>query len=324
MNNTVDLNLLIVFDAMWRFRSVSRAAEAIGMSQPAVSNALKRLREQLQDRLFVRTAQGMLPTLAAQELGKTISAALAQIAAGLNFRHEFHPASQERTFTITLTDIGSLVFLPRLLEHCNREAPGIAFRTLHLPSADIARALVAGDVDLAVGFVPDLHSGIYQQLLFNTDYVCMVRKDHPSIGDQITRKEFLEAMHAVAEVAESQGHYIVERELNRLNLRIGLRLPHFMALPSIIARTDMVATVARPLAVGIRDIDNLKLLEHPVRLPRPSIKQFWHERFHDDPANQWLRRKMYELFFDYHPWDRKHGDATPRRVTARAASPAGR
>src|SRR5512134_812475 len=130
MNNLPDLNLLVLFDAVLRHRSVSRAAEAVGLSQPAVSNGLRRLREHFHDRLFVRTAEGMVPTPAAEALGGTVSAALAQIRAGFARRGVFDPRAEQRTFTLIMTDIGEIVFLPRLLETAKREAAGISFRTV--------------------------------------------------------------------------------------------------------------------------------------------------------------------------------------------------
>jgi len=300
MNNLpVDLNLLVLFDAVLRHRSVSRAAEAVGLSQPAVSNGLRRLREHFHDRLFVRTADGMVPTPAAEALGGTVSAALAQIGAGLARRRAFDPRAERRTFTLIMTDIGEIVFLPRLLETAKRGAPGISFRTVHLPAAATRRALETGEADLAVGYVPDLEAGVFQQRLFATEYVCMARADHPAIGDRVTRAQFMAATHAVAD-AEGTGHYVVAQALARLKPapRIGLRVPQFLALPLIVGASDMVATVPLPLAHELRRAANVKLLAHPLKLPRIEIRQFWHERYHDDPANRWLRETLAQLFKD--------------------------
>src|SRR5262245_45156503 len=300
MNNLpVDLNLLVLFDAVLRHRSVSRAAEAVGLSQPAVSNGLRRLREHFHDRLFVRTADGMVPTPTAEALGGTVSAALAQIGAGLARRRAFDPRAERRTFTLIMTDIGEIVFLPRLLETARRNAPGTSFRTVHLPAAATRRALETGAADLAVGFVPDLKAGVFQQRLFATEYVCMARADHPAIGDRVTRAQFMAATHAVAD-AEGTGHYVVAQALARLKPapRIGLRVPQFLALPLIVGASDMVATVPLPLAHELRRAANVKLLAHPLKLPRIEIRQFWHERYHDDPANRWLRETVVQLFKD--------------------------
>jgi DNA-binding transcriptional LysR family regulator len=241
----------------------------------------------------------MVPTPAAEALGGTVSAALAQIGAGLARRSAFDARAERRTFTLIVTDIGEIVFLPRLLDTAKREAPGISFRTVHLPAAATRRALETGAADLAVGFVPDLKAGVFQQRLFATEYVCMARADHPSIGERVTRAQFVAATHAVAD-AEGTGHYVVAQALARLKPapRIGLRVPQFLALPLIVGTSDMVATVPLPLAYELRRAANVKLLAHPLKLPRIEIRQFWHERYHDDPANRWLRETLVRLFKD--------------------------
>lgn len=295
--HSVDLNLLAVFDAVYRSRSVSLAAENLGLSQPAVSNALRRLRAQLNDQLFVRTGQGMLPTPFAQELGETVREAMARLDAGLRQRRGFAPDTERRTFTITMSDIGEVVFLPPLLDLCRREAPGIAIRAVQLDAQATQEALASGEVDLAVGFIPNLSTGVRQQLLFETDYVCMTRADHPSIGAKISRRQFAEAGQALAEAAGT-GHYLVERGLERAGLldRVVLRVPHFLALPLIVAETDLVATVTRPLGEVFRRRAAIRLIEHPLDFPGLPIRQFWHERYHDDPASQWLRGAFLRLF----------------------------
>jgi DNA-binding transcriptional LysR family regulator len=292
----LDLNLLAVFDAVWRRKSVSRAAEDVGLSQPAVSNALRRLRMRFGDRLFVRTGNVMAPTPLAEELGAVIPDALAQIRIGLHRRKAFDPRMETRTYTVIMTDIGQIVFLPRLLRHVREGAPGISIRTVQLSAEHTPRALESGEVDLAIGFMPDLKSGVYQQLLFTTTYVCIVRKGHPSIRQRMRRAQFLGATHAVAE-AVGTGHYVIERQLQRLGVArsIGLRVPNFLALPTIVASTDMIATVPEPLAAAFRSID-IRAIRHPIPLPPLPIKQFWHERYHEDPANRWLRQSCTRLF----------------------------
>jgi DNA-binding transcriptional LysR family regulator len=295
--SSLDLNLLTVFDAVWRLKSVSRAAAEIGLSQPAASNGLRRLREHFRDRLFVRIADGMLPTPVAKELGPVISDALSRIHVSLRRRRDFVPRVEQRTFTIIMTDIGEIVFLPSLLRYIKDHAPGISVRTAQLSSDKTRLALESGDVDLAIGYIPQIKSGLYQQRLFNTEYVCIVRKDHPAIGAMLTRKQFLTATHAVADAAGT-GHHIVEKQLERLGIhrRIGLWVPNFLALPMIVASTDMIATVPEPLGAAFVKTENIKLIPLPISFPRLTIKQFWHERYHDDPASRWLRQSVTALF----------------------------
>lgn len=293
----LDLNLLAVFDAVWRLKSVSQAAEELGLSQPATSNAVRRLREHFSDRLFVRTADGMQPTPLAQELGPLLSTALAQIQSSLQRRREFNARDETRTYTIIMTDVGDIVFLPPLLGYLKANAPGISLRTVQLSADATQRALESGAVDLAIGFMPDLKSGVYQQQLFTTEYVCIVRRSHPAIRGRLTRKQFLDATHAVAEAAGT-GHYVVEEQLARLGVRrrIGLRVPSFLALPPIVAASDMIATVPEPLAAASLPAMAIEIMPHPMAFPKLSIKQFWHERYHDDPANRWIRQACSTLF----------------------------
>lgn len=293
----VDLNLLAVFAAVWRLQNVSAAAGELGLSQPATSNAIRRLRDRFGDRLFVRTANGMQPTPLAQELGPVLGAALAQIQAGLHRRREFDARVEDRNFTVIMSDVGEIVFLPSLLQHLKANAPRISIRTVQLSADATKRALESGAIDLAIGYMPDLKTGVYQQQLFTTEYVCIVRKDHPTIRGRLTRKQFLDATHAVAEAAGT-GHYVVEERLARLGVRrrIGLRIPNFLALPSIIAASDMIATVPEPLAAASRPALDIKIMPHPIAFPKLSIRQFWHERNHDDPANKWLRQTCTSLF----------------------------
>jgi DNA-binding transcriptional LysR family regulator len=296
-NGRIDLNLLAVFEAVWRLQNVSLAAEELGLSQPAASNAIRRLRDHLADRLFVRTATGMQPTPLALELGPLFGAALGQIRGGLHRRQDFDARGAERNFTVIMTDVGEIVFLPRLLRHLKETAPKISIRTVQL-SADATRhALESGAVDLAIGYMPDLKTGVYQQLLFTTEYVCIVRKDHPTIRGRLTAKRFLDATHAVAEAAGT-GHYIVAAQLARLGVqrRIGLRIPNFLALPTIIAASDMIATVPEPLAAASLPALRIRVMPHPIAFPKLSIRQFWHERYNDDPANRWLRQTCTSLF----------------------------
>jgi DNA-binding transcriptional LysR family regulator len=297
MNVTdLDLNLLAVFDAIWRRKSVSRAAEDVGLSQPAVSNALRRLRAQFADQLFVRIGSEMRPTPLADELGAVIPAALAQIRSGLERRRDFDPLKERRTYTLIMTDIGEIVFLPRLLQYVRDQAPGVSLRTVQLSARETPRALESGEVDLAIGFMPDLKSGVYQQQLFTTTYVVILRKHHPTIRELMSRAQFLGAIHAVAE-AVGTGHYAIERQLQRLGVarQIGLRVPNFLALPRIIAATDMIATVPEQLADAFRSMP-IRSVRHPIPFPPLPIKQFWHERYHEDPANRWLRQTCTRLF----------------------------
>ena len=295
----LDLKLLVAFEAVLTQRSVSGAAEAIGLSQPAMSTCLGKLRRILGDQLFVRTSRGMEPTPLSMDLAAPIRDALALLRQGLNQYRHFEPATSTRVFKIIMTDIGEQVFLPRLVKRLGDVAPGVSLRTVQLPVKEMREALEAGEIDLAVGFIPDLAAGYYQQKLFKRSYVCVVRRDHPKIGDTLTLKQYLNASHAIVS-APGTGHEVVERVITQkgLDRRIVLHITHFLAIPLIVGNTDLMVTVPTMLAESYLPISNIKLLEPPIKMPSYAIKQYWHERFHEDPANRWLRELFSDLFLD--------------------------
>jgi DNA-binding transcriptional LysR family regulator len=294
MNGKIDLNLLLVFDAVWRHRRISRAAVDLDTTQPTVSNALRRLRAFTGDALFVRSGSGMEPTPFAERLATDWCDALSAVRRGLAKRSGFDIATDKRKFTIVMSDIAEAVILPHLLNLCRESAPGIFFSTLQLPMDRILPALRAGEVDLAVGFIPELRSGVKQQLLFESDYVALARHGHPGVKEAAMSKAiFMKARHALAR-SEGTGHAIVERTLRKhgLDSRVAVRVPHFLSLPMIVGSSDLVATVPRPLGVLMADAVAIEILPHPLKLPKLVIRQFWHERFDADPALMWLRKTL--------------------------------
>lgn len=294
MNNDIDLNLVVVFDAVWRHRRISRAAAELNTSQPTVSNALRRLRDFTGDTLFVRSGNGMEPTPFAERLASHWCDGLSSVRRGLAVQSDFDIATSKRTFTIVMSDIAEAVILPHLLTACRESAPGIFFSTRQLPMEQILPALRTGAVDLAVGFIPELRSGVKQQLLFESDYVALARRGHPGVKQSsMSKATFLRQRHAVAR-AEGTGHAIVERTLRRhgLDSHMAVRVPHFLALPMIVGSSDLVATVPRPLAVLMADAAPTEILPHPLKLPRLVIRQFWHERFDAEPTLEWLRKTL--------------------------------
>lgn len=292
-----DLNLLRVFEALHVHRNASLAADALGITQPAVSNALKRLRRATGDELFTRTPAGMAPTPRAEQLAASVAQALGLLREGLAPQAGFEPASAARKFTVLMSDIGEIAFLPGLLCFLEEAAPGASLETVSLPSREARLAMEAGAVDLAVGFLPDLKTGFYQQRIFAQSYVCMLRAAHPHQGPAISLKAFREARHAVV-AAQGTGHGIVEAMFERAGIEpdVLVRLPHFLSVPMVVAETDLVATVPQRLGEAFARILPLKLLPHPLRIPPFQVNQYWHRRYHRDSANQWLRGHFARLF----------------------------
>jgi DNA-binding transcriptional LysR family regulator len=294
----LDLKLLRVFDEIYRTRSVSRAAESIGVTQPSLSIALAKLRKHFQDPLFVRTSAGMQPTPCAAELIGPVRDGLDLLDRALRHRATFDPASAERAFRLCLTDISQAVLLPSLLNRLTQVAPAIRLEVVPI-SSGTARMLESGDADLAIGFMPQLEAGFYQQKLFRQRFVCAVRQDHPRIGDRLTLKRFAAEDHVVV-TADATGHSIVDEALEAKGVvrRVALRLPEFLGLAPVVAGTDLVATIPDRLGEVLRHAARVKLLPVPIALPTYLVKQHWHERYHHDAANRWLRGLVAGLFLE--------------------------
>lgn len=302
MNNLkLDLNRLRVLRAVWEHRNVSRAAEGLGVSQPTVSHALRELRRHYKDRIFVRCPGGVMPTPLGEAIARRIGQALAMLEQGLDVRGEFDASSSRREFTIVMTDIAEAIILPRIVDLCRRTAPAVALRAVQLPTESVLSALRDGAADLAIGFSPALRASLLHRPLFRSEYVCIVSASHPRVRDRLRREDFVRERHAVAQ-AQGTGHHAVESALQRMGLleSIGARVPHFLALPTLVAASEMIATVPRPLAELMAPVASVRLHPVPIRLPRLLIEQFWHERYHDDAASRWLRdlvpRAMQKVF----------------------------
>ena len=293
----LDLNLLRAFDAVLREGSVTAAAERLGLSQPAMSNALSRLRNLLGDPLFMRTTGGMRPTPLAQQLAAPVQQALDLIRASFSRQAGFDPKTSDRIFRLQLTDVGEIAFLPPLLERLQLEAPGVRVETQHLPQDEVGDALASGEVDLALGFLPELSQGIVQKRLFRDRYVCLVRADHPRVGSRLTLTQFLAATHVLVS-SRGSAHEIVEQTLRNQGLRrrIALRVPHFTVVPMILARTDHMVIVPEGLVRAVAPFGRFKSLRPPVDIPALDVKVHWHERFDQDPGMIWLRGLIVELY----------------------------
>ncbi len=298
MNVTdLDLNLLRAFDAIATEGGVTVAGARIGLSQPAMSNALARLRQLFDDPLFVRTPRGMRPTPFAQQLAQPVREALRLIQGALQQHAGFDPRSSTDTFRFHMSDIGEMVFLPGLLERVKDDAPGVKIEVVRIPIKEVHAALEAGELDLAVGFLPGLTTGMRQQPLFREHYVCMLRADHPAIGAKISAKQFREAAHVLVSYAGT-GHQVIEETFlaQGLGAHIAVRVPHFLVVPMILARTDLIVTVPSRVAEVFRKGGNFKVLPLPLSMPSFEVRLHWHQRFHQDPAKRWLREVMTELY----------------------------
>jgi len=294
----MDMKLLSVFDEVYKTRSVSRAGENLSLAQTSVSLALGRLRRQFNDPLFVRTSEGMLPTPHATELIQPLRQALELLRVATKQHVVFDPGTSTRRFRVSMTDISHLQFLPAVIQRVDKVAPAIHIEILRI-TADTPKLLEAGESDLAVGFMPELEAGFYQQKLFEQGFACVVRRNHPRIEARMTASIYKRERH-VAITAAGTGHDLVESELQRLGVerRIALSLPTLPGLGNLLAHTDLIATVPDRVAQMLVGIARVKTLPPPFALPSFAIKQHWHERYQHDPGNRWLRGVVAELFLE--------------------------
>jgi DNA-binding transcriptional LysR family regulator len=292
----LDLNLLRTFDAVLQDKSVTGAAARLGLTQPAVSNALARLRALFGDPLFVRTPAGMDATPFARELGEPVRQALALLESALSHGPGFDAAASTRAFRFYMSDLGQVEFLPPLVERLQRVAPGVRLEAVALDVEDINDALAAGTLDLAVGFLPGLGQPVLRLPLFRDPYVCLMRADHPLMGKTLSKKKFIEASHAL--VSYRGGHRVIEEALERAGLarRIALRVPHFTVVPMVLERTDLILILPARVARVFEQRGKFKSLPPPVPIPPADVGVHWHERFDGDPGNRWLREQLLELF----------------------------
>lgn len=291
----IDVKLLKLFDEIHRTRSVSRAAEALGQSQPTVSIWLARLREQLRDPLFVRTRGGMQPPPRADQLIDRVRQALEILNALAGGDPPFDPLTARRSFRICMTDASHITILPRLLAHTRAAAPGVRLEAENIGD-ETGPNLESGRADLAIGFIPDLEAGFYQQTLYAQDFVCLMSARHPRVGETLTLREYRAEPHV--SILSRSGYSVIDAALKAQNVsrQVRLELPGFLALATILSTSDLIATVPRMIGETLARIGALRLCPCPVKIAPFLVKQHWHARYHNDPGSRWLRSVCSQLF----------------------------
>lgn len=290
----LDMNLLRLFEAVYRLGSVSRAAEAVGLSQPAASQGLTRLRLALGDALFVRANGSMRPTLRAERLASVVQPAISAIQGVLKEKDAFNPARSRMTLRLHMSDIGEARLLPELIAALRREAPGVRVHTAPLPHSEIADALETGAIHFALGFLPSV-AGTERVELLHDRYAIVVRAGHPLLSARKNRATVQDLRRL--EYMAVRSHSETFRILQELGLdgRLVVTSEHFLALPAIIARTDLAVVMPQAIALGFADADRYAVL--PAALPRSAftVSLHWSRRFDADPAHQWMRRLFVDL-----------------------------
>jgi DNA-binding transcriptional LysR family regulator len=288
----IDLNLLVAFDALMNERNVTRAAAQVGVSQPAMSAALARLRTLLSDPLFLRSADGLLPTARARDLAAPIAQALRQVEAALVTQPVFEPARAALTLSVGLSDYPCFVLLPALMAALKEEAPGIVLTVRAVHGRDGAVDLLdAGAIDAAIGVVPSSLDGrIQTRPLLRDTFVTMLASDHPAAQAPMTLDAFLALEHILVS-PEGDRYGIVDAALAQLGKqrKLALTLPHMFAVPAVVARTRMTATLLKRAASTGTDSKLIKLFTPPLALPEIVFHLLWHRRSETNPAQAWLR-----------------------------------
>lgn len=290
----IDLNLLRLFDAVYRTRNVSRAAELLDLTQPAASQGLSRLRALIQDPLFMRGAGGVQPTPKAQRLAEPVRQALATLEQALGETAGFDPAESTRSFQLHMSDIGESRFLPDLMVALRERAPGVRVETRPLPREQITEALDAGRIDFAIGFLPMVKDTQKLQLLKDR-YVVLLRAGHPFARKRRSGKALLDALQDL-EFVGVRSHADTLRILRQLQVESRMRLvtEHFLVLPAIVMATDLAAIMPRNIARGFEGA--FAIVEPEFQQRDFAVSLHWSRRFEADPGNAWLRGLVEELF----------------------------
>lgn len=293
--HSIDTRLLAVFAEIHKTRSVTLAADSLGIGQPAVSIALAKLRRQLGDPLFVRTSNGMEPTPLAEDIAPRVAQALQAIGAVFGPQPIFDPIRSERIFRICMTDISQLVLLPKLWQNLQTSAPKVRIEIVPL-SSNLAQQLESGEADLALGYVPQLDAGFHQNSLFKSRFVCMVSEHHPRIRDRLSLAQFQAEAHAVISAA-GPAPLLVEQAIARRGLKrhVALQLPNYIGAALVVERTDLIITIPDHLGAVLKGRGALKTWPVPFKVAAYDVKQHWHERFHNDQGSRWLRKLIAEL-----------------------------
>jgi len=291
----IDLNLLAAFDALVSERNVTRAAVRVGVSQPAMSAGLSRLRTLFNDPLFLRSAQGLVPTSKARELAEPVSQALQQIKAALLPKEQFEPATSAMTFTLGMSEYPAFVLLPFLSRTLEKLGPALSLSVHAIGSRDSAVDLLdAGTIDAAIGVPPtQAENRILTRSVMRDEFITIVRRGHPTVKDGMNMQVFLALRHVLVS-PEGDRHGLVDQALAYLghHRTLGLALPQMFAAPSMVAQTDMVATVMGRVARQSPHWRKLSSFTPPVTLPVIGYDLMWHRRNDAHPAQQWLRDQV--------------------------------
>jgi DNA-binding transcriptional LysR family regulator len=299
----VDLNLFIVFEAIYTEGSVTRASQKLNLTQPAISHALARLRQLFNDPLFERRGHAMVATPLARSSIEPVRRALRGFEVTLNGLAQFDPAQSEKQFTVAVRDVLEATILPPLIEGIGETAPGVSLAAVKVERRELESELAAGTLDIAVDVLLPLSSEVRHAQLLVDKTVVVMRKDHPRIGNALDLDAYLAEDHILAS-SRRRGPGLEDFELSRLGVqrRIRLRCQHYYAACRVVSRTDLLLTMPERYALAANQHAANRILPFPIEMPPFDVYLYWHANVDNDPANRWLRTQVMDAI---------HGDASP-------------
>jgi len=290
----LDLQLLMVFDAIMSERNVTRAAERLSIGQPAVSKALTQLREVFGDPLFLRSGRGVIPTYKALEIADEVREAIAALNGLLGPTEDFDPGSARAEFNLGATDYVSLVLLPHLMKRLDKMAPRLSIKVQMIEPMTPEEMLLTGKVDLVLSTVTTTSFPIYRQELFRDSYVCVGREGHPMLRAAPTLEQFAACRHLAMPRQNGARELVLQDVMQRfgVNRNVAMQIPYLLAAPPILLATDLIMTLASRAAVALAQLHPLRVSAHPLPLPEFPVFQLWHDRTHRSASHRWLRDEI--------------------------------
>ncbi|MCX6123893.1 MAG: LysR family transcriptional regulator [Proteobacteria bacterium] len=289
-----DLNLLRLFQEIYDSKSISIAAKRIGITQPAVSNALRRMRLALKDELFVPTSEGMLATVFAETVAAKVLPLLREIDAELIGAGPFDPATWSQVMRFGVTDYAVTTITQQLIPNLMAQAPNGRIHQIVMKDRNPHDELTTGALDLAIGSFTKEPANFYQKELYTDSFAVITRKNHPILGRKKINAEYYAAAQHLLIAPWGSAWGAVDHSLSQIGLSrvIHITVPYFDAAPGIIANSNLISTVPRQLALKWREQFNLQLLEPPISISDFSISMLWHRRTHKSPAHEWVRKAV--------------------------------
>lgn len=297
-----DLNLLLLFHAVYVERSVSKAADRLGLTQSGVSHALAKLRGLFNDDLFVRAGGVMLPTPRAEQLVGPVGELIDTLENRILPAASFDPLKTQRTFSVAMSDLAEIVGLPPLIAALKRRAPSCSIRTVRLPNSAIEDALEAGSIELALGNVYEPQRNIFQQTLYLHDYSVLAWKKHPRVGAKLSLAQYKQEGHLVAQTGSDDHLRSTGLAPNGVSRRVEVTVGGLLSIPWLLADTELLATVPTHLARIACGKFPLRLYPLPLKVPTYAIKTYWHPRSNNDAGHRWFREMAYEIMHSYPAW----------------------